>query len=146
MKVLPFFLTQKKQENFRIQCLNVFLSHAGKSVWKTEESGVLSEKQIREDYLDPNGFAVKSLWIDANAKIAYVEIDPSRTNLCDFYTWDEALQHPGKPECWRPFYFIQDKEGVSWWNCKGLFEADIQDLGNMETIFQTLSEKKYNQS
>lgn len=136
MKLLPFFLTEKTKHTFHMQTLSLFLAFAGKSVWVTDEPGILSQKTILEDYCEPNGFFVKKITIQKD--IAFLEIDPLKTNLSDFYTWEEALRKPTKPECWRHFYFLQDKEGSDWWSPKGLIEAEIQGYGNVEELFRHL--------
>lgn len=136
MKLVPFFLTESMKHTFYVQTLFVFLSHAGKALWATDESGVVSRETILSDYCEANGFVVKRFFIEKD--IAFIEIDPQTTNLSDFYTWEEALEKPGKPECWRRFYFLQDKEGSDWWSPKGLIEAEIQGFGNIETLFRHL--------
>lgn len=136
MKLIPYFYTEKVQNNFVIRSLSVFLAHAGKSVWCSEESGILSEKCILEDYCEPNGFFVKSLKIVKDT--AYIEVEKEKMNLSDFYTWEEALAKPGRPECWRTFYFVSDKEGNDWWSPKGLIEAEIQGYGNVYELWRHL--------
>lgn len=117
--------------------LSLFLSHAGKSIWTPDESGTLNEATIYEDYCQPNGFVVESIRMQGTS-IAFIQVNPQKMNLSDFYTWDEALQIPAKPECWRKFYFIQDKDGAEWWSPKGLFEAEIQGFGNISELWRHL--------
>jgi hypothetical protein len=136
MKLIPYFWKQKNQSKFRFTSLSVFMSHAGKSIWCSDESGTLSKQTILEDYCEPNGFVVKSIHLDKDT--AYIEVDAEKMNLSDFYTWEEALQKPGKPECWRSFYFVQDKEGCDWWSPKGLIEAEIQGYGNAYDLWRHL--------
>jgi hypothetical protein len=136
MKLIPYFYTEKFQNTFRIGSLSVFLAHAGKSVWSSEELGVLSKEKILEDYCEPNGFCVKSITIVKD--IAYIEVMKEKMNLAEFYNWDEALAKPGRPECWRKFYFVTDKEGSDWWLPKGLIEAEIQGYGNVYDLWRHL--------
>ncbi len=142
MKLVPFILTQKKNGLFTISKLSLFLSHAGKSLWQTEESGLLSQDTLQEEYLLPNGFPVDHMEIDKAKRIAYVQVDKGKMNLSDFYTWEEALTKPDKPECWRHFYFIQDKEGADWWSPKGLLEAELPEVGNLGDLFVSLQSIK----
>lgn len=121
---------------FSVQILSVFLAHAGKSIWTTEELGSVSRETILKDYCEANGFVVKDLVIEKDT--AYIQVDPEKTTLSDFYTWEEALAQSGKPECWRRYYFFQDKEGGDWWSPKGLLEAEIQGFGNVEILFRHL--------
>lgn len=137
MKLVPFILTKKKVNQFTITNLNVFLAHAGKAVWKTEEPGFVSNESILQEYCEPNGLHVNTIHTDKH--VAYIQIHADKTNLQDFYTWEEALASPGKPECWRRFYFIQDAEGANWWSPQGLAEAEIQDLGNIADVFYSIS-------
>lgn len=141
MKLVPFVLTKKHTGVFQLTRCTLFLSHAGKSIWQTEELGLISLDTLRSDYLDPNGFAVVTIQIDTKQKIAYIQIDPTKTSFGDFYTWEEALQKQEKPECWRHFYFIQDKDGTDWWSPKGLVEAEFQSGEALSEVFQEISSR-----
>jgi hypothetical protein len=137
MKLVPFFLTKHVQNSFTIVSLSLFLSHAGKSLWTTDESGALSASKILEDYCEPNGFVVESIRME-DTSLAFVQVQPEKMNLADFYSWEEALQTPSKPECWRKFYFIQDKDGAEWWSPKGLLEAELQGFGSISELWRHL--------
>lgn len=136
MKLIPFFYRQKNQNKFSIQILSIFLAHAGKAVWMTEEPGIISKETILQDYCQPNGLFVKHIFVEKD--VAFLEVNPDKTNLSEFYTWDEACSNPGKPECWRKFYFFEDGEGSPWWSPKGLVEAEIQGFGNIDTLHRHL--------
>lgn len=136
MKLVPFVLTQKSGSSLESYRWLVFLSHAGRGVWKTDEPGLLSEKQIRQDYLVPNGIYTSKVLIDKINEVAWIHVDTSKTNLSEFYTWEEALHATSKPECWRPFYFFKDEKGSYWWSGKGIeCDAEIQELGNVADCF-----------
>lgn len=113
--------------------------HAGKSIWKTDEPGFVPLQTIVEDYCEPNGFVIKRTYEDTQNNITYIEVDPEATNLSDFYTWEEALRKPSKPECWRRFIFVKDAEQADWWSPKELIEAEIQEYGNVWTLYTFLS-------
>jgi hypothetical protein len=139
MKLVPYILSQKELQHFTITRIALFLSHGGKSIWKTDTTALLSTKEILDEYCEPNGFVVDSIKIDTQKKIAYIQVNKEKTKLSEFYTWDEAYLHVGKPECWRRFYFVKDKEGADWWSPKGLIEAEIQDYGNVQDLFLDIS-------
>lgn len=146
MKLIPFILTQKHTPKFEIWSLTLFLSHAGKAVWKTDEHGFISKEKIEKDYCEPNGFVVKHLHIDEKKQLAFLEIDKHRTNMNDFYTWEEALSKSTKPECWRRYFFFENNligEGGDWWSPKGLVEAEIHEIGNVADLFQEIKEVFY---
>lgn len=122
MKVLPFFLTHKQGQLSATKC-TLFLAHGGKAYWQTEEPTV-SEESLVEHYLKPNGFVWKRIL--PSPGIVYVEIDPEKTVLQDFYTWEESLKVPQKPECWRSYYFFKDPTGVDWFTGKTLQESELE--------------------
>lgn len=141
MKLVPFMVTQKKVQGFQVTTLHVFLSYAGKRVWLTENPGLLDSEEILSEYCEPNGLFVSQIDINKEKETAYLRIDPIKTNLSDFYTWEEALQQPGKPECWRRFYFFENQESSDWWSPKGLIEGEIQDYGTIETLFNDIKNR-----
>jgi hypothetical protein len=134
MKLLPYILTKRETKDFTFWKFTVFLSFAGKSIW--EESGPLSKSVIQHDYCELNGLYAKDIVIDPKKQLALIQIDTQKTNLSEFYIYEEALQKPDKPECWRSFYFIQDKGQIFWWSPKGLIEAEIQGGGNIQELFE----------
>lgn len=120
MKVVPFYLRQT-QTHLSITKLTVFLSNGGKTLWQPEDQ-ILTEKQLQEEYLEPNGF----VWtrIVQTPTIWYVEIDPEKTPLHEFYTWEECQTQ--RAECWRSFYLFQDPTGSDWFSGKQLSESEIE--------------------
>ncbi len=120
--MLPFYLKQK-QAQLLITNLTVFLSNSGKTFWQTEESTV-TEKQLQEDYLQPNGFVWRRILFTPS--IVYVEIDPEKTPLQDFYMWEEAQKSTQRLECWRSFYFFKDAMSSDWFSGKQLSESEVE--------------------
>lgn len=116
MKIVPFVLKQRK-EVLTMVSLKLFLAHSGKGLWKTEEPS-LSPKQVEEEYLLPNGLIPKRIF--QVSSILYVEIDSEKTRFEDFYTWEEALSNPEKPECWRNFWFFTDSQEAEWFSSRFL--------------------------
>lgn len=124
MKLVPFYLTVKNG-SLHITKLSLFLSQAGKKLWESEEE-TLTKEELLENYLYPND--LHPLRIHFAGKIVYIEIDSSKTKLNDFYTWEEAMKHPQKPECWRNYYFCKDSVGAEWFSGKLLqTEAEIEN-------------------
>ncbi len=136
MKLVPFYIRKVNRGHLSVSQLCVFLSQAGRRIWQTDEPGDLSEKQILDDYCLPNGFVVRNILRET--AVAYIEIDPTQTRLSDFYTWEEALAHAEKPECWRPFYSIVDVDGKEWWSPKGIPEAELADYGAVSSLCSKL--------
>jgi hypothetical protein len=133
MKLVPFVFTRQESPTLTKTKLLLFLSHAGKAVWQTEDS-VVSEAQLETDYLQPNGFHAEKSW--KSKDVWYIQVDKTKTNLSSFYTWEESLALPEKPECWRPFYFFQDTTKADLWTPESDFE--IQGLGSLWSLYTVL--------
>lgn len=103
--------------NLDTTMLKLFLAHGGKALWRTDEQS-LTEKQIQEDYLLPNGIIAEKILLQKD--IAFVEVNPEKTHLEDFYTWEEALTNPARPECWRTYWFFTDTQGAEWFSSRFL--------------------------
>ena len=142
MKLVPFFLSKQDtgiDQEITMYKWTVFLRHAGKAVWRTDEPGLVPENVIMNEYLLPNGIFIKRLTYNKDRSVAWIHVDTTKTKLSEFYNWDEALDMSSKPECWRSFYFFKDKNGADWWSPKGIScEADIQDLGNVAEVFEDI--------
>lgn len=138
MKLIPYFLTKRPLKGLEAIRLTLFLSHAGKSIWKTDESGLLSEQEIRDLYVDPNGFVVKSIWTDTQTQTAWICVDETKTHLSEFYSWEEALASSQKPECWRHLYWMRDAKGCHWWSPKGIPSTELMEVGSFDTVLETV--------
>lgn len=100
------------------------MSEGGTKLWKTDED-TLSNKDIIEQYLVPNGFygrvisppVSKQSVSKASAKsgVLYYEVNPDMMNMSDFYTWTEFLASGNVPtsdiDIWRPFLWLGDTPG-----------------------------------
>ena len=87
--------------------LYIFLENKGRQLWSCEAS----EKEIVNSILPDNGFQVKKSWKEKD--YLYVEIDIEKTNIQNFYSFEEVTQkkEKGTEECWRRFFtFVCKKE------------------------------------
>jgi hypothetical protein len=136
MKLLPYVLTNIENKEFTLWRFTLFLSHAGKALWETETPGMLTIAKIQKEYCSPNGLEAKTIRLHPEKNIAYIEIDTTKTTFSDFYTWEESIIRPEKPECWRHFYFIEDINHTFWWTPKELIEGEVQGGGNIQGLFE----------
>lgn len=136
MKLVPYFFTHPPAKQGTLSCLWIFLSFAGKRLWQTEEPGSVSSEEILSSYCEPNGLPIVK--IDRQGEIAYLEVDPSSLRFSDFYQWEEALRLPEKPECWKRFVSLQDAEGNEWWSGSGILEAELPELGSVDSVVRSL--------
>jgi hypothetical protein len=125
MFIIPYLYdrVQKNQMTIhRIQLLTI----GGSMVW---EEAVLSS--IEEPILHPNGIYLTSKPVQIN-HLLLCEVDPQKTDLHDFYTWDEIDEPNQEIFCWRTFYLMESnqkgwlsmpsKETVGPYPCKDLCE------------------------
>lgn len=140
MKLVPYFFTHPKGlvSSGHLACLWIFLASAGKRLWQTEEPRLLCEEEIVSSYCEPNGLIAKRISIEKD--IAFVEVDSQLTSLKEFYLWEEALQLPSKPECWKRIVLVYDSDSNLWWSGKGIVDAEIPELGSLEELLARLKE------
>jgi hypothetical protein len=117
MFVVPFTHTVKTEKNIIVNVIKI-LTIGGNDLW--EET---SDMDIQSDILIPNGlfsfdrtppsngvatpiFKLKGL------DIYMCEIDSNRTNIADFYKWEEISD--SETFCWRSFYHITDLNNNIW--------------------------------
>ena len=136
MKLVPYCFTHPAHQPPQLQltCLWVFVSSAGKRLWQTEEAS-LTDEEILTLYCEPNGLPVIHIQRDPTNHCVYLEVDATHVKFSEFYSWEEAMVHPEKPECWRRFVFFEDAKGTEWWSPKGLVEAELPDLGSVASLW-----------
>lgn len=112
MFILPFFLQPAVPSGipWGLQPITVFLENRGKQLCQVEDA---------EEWLQENGFVVKTSWKDKN--IVFAEIDTAGTQLKDFYSFEQLTQQQqkGTEECWRTFFLmtsVEEKDSCDAWN------------------------------
>lgn len=131
-----------------VHIIVVFLDKAGKRVWQTEDEPGMDQQPVpdflRETYLEPNGIYASDILLDSVDDCAWVRVDAKKTSFRDFYSWEEALQRPDKPECWRTFYFFSSESGEEFWSPVYVQHpgAEIQGLGNVYCLFEKVKQMR----
>ena len=131
MFIIPF-IHKKIQQQMPIHQYHI-LTVGGTTLW-AEESLI---RTIEADHLHPNGIYLVSKAV-LKGDIAYCQVDMHKTNMTDFYTWNELPIEDKETFCWRTFYTFGSKES-SWLpisNEKCLGPYPCQDLFDM---IQTIS-------
>ena len=114
MFVVPFFLRAPLPSIIQWQLVpvTVFLENHGK--------GLCSVENI-DEWLNENGFEKKQEWQVGDT--VYVEIDIQKTNIRDFYSFEQLTlqQKRGTEECWRTFFVMksisaEEKTSEKAWN------------------------------
>lgn len=133
MKLVPFILKESSVPKLKVYKMSVFLAYGGQSILEIDNDCSV------EEYLESNGlFVEKTL---QKGDIIYCKIDTKKTNLSDFYTWQEIQEDPSKKlfECWRSYYYFFDSSNAEWWSAKDLHLAEINGYGNVSKLFEEIS-------
>jgi hypothetical protein len=112
MFILPY--THKYTNHNNIQINNIkFLTVGGKSLW--EENNSLN---IDKDILNPNDIyrKIPGKIIKYDKNLYLYEIDLNKTNINDFYKWEEIDIENNNIFCWKTYYYIMDNNKLSWLN------------------------------
>lgn len=112
--------------------VSVFLANGGRVCWQTDEKTVTKE-QLVEEYLEPNGLVPLNIYMEDS--IILVQIDPEKTILDNFYTWEEVYQKKQRYECWRHFYFFKDSMNADWFTPK---DTNDLDDGSIQEYYEDI--------
>lgn len=109
MFILPFFLRDplpSKIGEYAIRPFVLFLENHGRNFCQLEGNA--------EEWLQENGFVSEDIWHDA--EYVYVRINPVKTDLRAFYSYEQLTleKRSGTEECWRTFYVMNDEAWVSF--------------------------------
>jgi hypothetical protein len=119
MFILPFIHKVVNQQSFDINIVK-FLTIAGKGLWEEEKI-----VRVDKDILNPNDIYRKGKPIKLDKLLRLYEVDEIKTNISDFYMWDEIEKDDNETFCWRTYYIITGDKGISW-----LDIPDDEKLGN----------------
>ncbi len=127
MFVVPFTHTVKTEKNIIVHIIKI-LTIGGNDLWEE-----ISDMDIESDILIPNGLFSFDKTPPSNADtigvvatsgyttpifklkgldIYMCEIDSNKTNISDFYKWEEISD--SETFCWRSFYHITDLNNNIW--------------------------------
>ena len=80
--------------------IHLFLSEGGRTLWQVDDS--LKPAQIKAT-LKKNDLIAIGTPLKQNG-ISFVEIDTVKTNLTEFFSWDEIDTVNGSEDCWRQLH------------------------------------------
>ena len=108
MFILPFIHKVTSQPSFDINIIKLF-TVGGDSIWE-EEKGL----RIDKDILNPNDIYRKGKPIKIDANLKLYEVDLTKTNVSDFYKWEEIDINDKDMFCWKTYYILTGKGNISW--------------------------------
>lgn len=116
MLILPFIYKITNQQHCKLYNIKL-LTIGGKYIWSEDD-----KLNIHKDILEPNDIYCKEqidIIIDnikTNIKnnITLCNIDINKTNIKDFYEWNEIKLEDETTFCWRNFVYILGSTNESW--------------------------------
>jgi hypothetical protein len=108
MFILPFTHTITKQNNFEVITIKL-LTIGGKQLWKEK-----STLHLDRDILNPNDIYRKGNQLKIGKSLHLCEVDLERTNISDFYKWDELDINDSETFCWKSYVYLAGNNGDSW--------------------------------
>jgi len=140
MFIIPFTHKTTIQNKIKLNVIRI-LTIGGQELWEEYIT-----KDIVSDFLEPNGlYTTNTPIIQFKGQDIYIcEIDQDRTNLKDFYKWEEIPFSDSETFCWRTFVHITDLSDTIWLpipNSEKMSGFRIQDI-----ITTILESKKHTNS
>jgi hypothetical protein len=102
MIVVPYFVDTSNDEWHK---LHIFLRSGGRELWSAEGTDKAIQKMLND-----NGFPVVKCKKEQG--VIYAQIDNSKLQMNDFYTWDEIDPEVSDEDVWRTFLVPN-----SLWTC-----------------------------
>jgi len=131
-KLIPYMMSKKQTEKLTVYKLSLFLATGGRALWE------LSATENPEQTLTENDFVVDRIY--PKGSTVFAKINPTKTNLAAFYTWEETK----KDDCWRTFHICLDAEsGKPWFRSEHLateFEGTLLSPSSLLTDILSLKE------
>jgi len=108
MLILPFIHNKVKQNSIQIHSIKV-LTVGGREIW--EENNKLN---LDKDILNPNDIYRTGLPIKFDKQLQLCEVDITKTNINDFYKWDEIDYEDREMFCWRTYIYLNGDDNSNW--------------------------------
>jgi hypothetical protein len=131
MLILPFIHNVVNNNNFEVNIIKV-LTLGGQILWEEKNS-----LHLDNDILNPNDIYRKNNPIKYDKTLQLCEVDTNRTNISDFYKWEEISLEDTETFCWKTYYYfngtnrlcwleIPDNEKLGKYSVKDLIKAIVQ--------------------
>ncbi len=138
MFIVPFIHKAVNENNMSVNSIDI-LTIGGKTLW--EESNTLD---IDKDLLNANDIYRKENIIEMDKDIKLCEIDINKTNVKDFFKWNEIDLGSDDLFCWRNYIYVTNNKKKDVW--MDIPEKEkLSDISVKNIIFQIMNQKnEYN--
>lgn len=132
MLILPYIHNIVINNKLEVNVIKVLI--IGKNIW--EEKSTL---HIDKDILNPNDIYRKKGLIKFDKTLNLYEVDSNKTNISDFYKWEEISLNDTETFCWKTYYYFTGSDKVSW-----LEIPESEKLGNykVKELVKAIVQKK----
>jgi hypothetical protein len=133
MLILPFTHNIHNTNNLNVNTIK-FFTIGGKLIWEEENS-----LHIDKDILNPNDIYRKSKPIKFDKKLKLCEVNDIKTNISDFYKWEEINLEDSDTFCWKTYYYFTGTDNMCWLNI-----PETEKIGDykVKDLIQTIILKK----
>lgn len=109
MFIIPYFHNHKKLPNTIVNLFTI-LTIGGKYVWEEDDN-----LDIEGEILYPNGIYLKNKPTKYGT-IVLCNVDTDKTDINDFYKWNEIDKDDTSTFCWKTIYtFNGNTDDIKWW-------------------------------
>ena len=136
MFIVPYMIREKASNSeFKTWTAWIFMKDG---LWETEE-GEKADNIVRE-YLEPNGLKGRLVGVKGNCLL--FEVDPSLTQIGDFYSWEDSVNGtlPANSHYWRPFIWCGGEFAVAddWGWAEECSQVGLGKFGSVLDLWEVL--------
>ena len=108
MLILPFIHNTVTQNSIQVHTIK-FLTIGGQHIWEEDKS-----LKLDEDILNSNDIYRKGPVIKFDKQLQICEVDMEKTQVTDFYKWEEVEFEDTETFCWRMYIHLTGNNGDNW--------------------------------
>jgi hypothetical protein len=108
MLIVPFIHNILHKNNIQVNIIKI-LTIGGRYIWEEDDS-----IDLDTDILNSNDIYRKGQIIKLGNNLQLCEVDTIKTNIQDFYKWEELTIEDIDTFCWRTFIYLTGNSGDNW--------------------------------
>ena len=133
MFIVPFIHKVTTHNDINVNVIKL-LTVGGKNLWEENDS-----LNVDNDILTPNDIYRTGNIIKLGKKVQLCEVDINKTNIGDFYKWEELDINDRDTFCWRTFIILLGNNGSNWLDTSAY---DVLDGYSVKEFSRAISSRK----